>query len=61
MNQEKYNELCNRVENDSLDAWYSKTENIFKEQNINSEEDFIKLVAFAYSLVTGLNHCAKYL
>ncbi len=49
MNQEKYNELRKRVDTEDIDTWYSKTERIFKNQNISSEDDFIRLVAFAYS------------
>ena len=49
MNQEKYNELCELINSESMDAWYSKTYQIFKGQKISNEDDFIRLVAFAYS------------
>ena len=49
MNREKYQELCERVGDEAIDAWYRKSEPIFRSQQIRSESDLIKLVAFAYS------------
>lgn len=49
MDKEKYNELCELFDNESIDVWYSMTEQIFKAQKVESEDDFVKLVAFAYS------------
>ena len=47
--QKKYEELCEHVGSDQLDAWYVKAEPIFMGHEIQSKNDFIKLVAFAYS------------
>ena len=49
MNRENYIELRERVGDESIDTWYQKSEPIFRSQEISSEVDFIKLVAFAYS------------
>lgn len=49
MNRENYEDLCERVGDESIDPWYRKSEPIFRTQGISSEEAFIKLVAFAYS------------
>ena len=49
MDREKYEELCANAGTGVLDAWYLKTESIFKNRLIKSEDDFIELIAFAYS------------
>jgi hypothetical protein len=49
MNRETYVELCNQTNNMTMDTWYSKTKKIFEGQKIEDEDDFVKLVAFAYS------------
>lgn len=49
MNKGKYDELCRLTKNEKVSAWYLKTEKVFKNQKVNNEDDFIKLVAFAYS------------
>jgi len=49
---DKYEEICKSAksaESGSIDKWYLKTERIFKGQKINCEDDFLKLVAYAYS------------
>lgn len=49
MNREYYEDLCKRVGDESIESWYRKSEPIFRSQEISNEDDFIKLVAFAYS------------
>jgi hypothetical protein len=59
MNNEIYEDLCERVGQMKIDPWYRKSESIFLSQRINSEDDFIKLVAFAYSWMPTIPqwHC----
>jgi len=59
MNRAKYQELCERIGDEVIDPWYRKSEPILRSQVISSEEDFIKLVAFAYSWMPTIPewHC----
>lgn len=49
MNREKYDELSERVGDQEIDRWYIKSQEVFRKQSVQTEDDFIKLVAFAYS------------
>lgn len=49
MNKRTYDELCKYVEKKPIDTWYLKTEKIFQTREIKNEDEFLKLVAFAYS------------
>jgi len=49
LNKEKYDELCNRAGNEPLSLWYQNTYEVFKSQKVETKDDFIKVIAFAYS------------